>query len=243
MLSTNPDDAFSRIPYEKGHTFLFYLESIVGGPKVFEPYLKAHITKFSGKSLSTREWKDFLIDYFKGTVAESALNDVDWDTWLFGTGMPPVIPNYDRSLLDAAEKVADLWLAEAPPKDDTLNFRDSLNPGQKLMCLEFLDRKGKLSTTTLAALDGRYDLSSCGNVEIAMKWFMLCLHNNYEPSYEKAAAFAAQHGRMKYCRPILKTLYHCPGGRQIALGTFAKNRSFYHPIAAKMIAKDLELSR
>lgn len=27
-----PDDAFSIVPYEKGHTFLFYLEQLVGGP-------------------------------------------------------------------------------------------------------------------------------------------------------------------------------------------------------------------
>lgn len=111
------------------------------------------------------------------------------------------------------------------------------------MCLELIDRRtaGKMTPSALAALDERYALSDTGNVEIAMKWFMLCLHNNYQPAYQKAAAFAARHGRMKYCRPVLKTLFHCPGGRQLALDTFEENRAFYHPIAAKMIEKDLEL--
>lgn len=120
-----------------------------------------------------------------------------------------------------------------------------MNPGQKIMCLELIDRKsaGNLAAPVIEGLDARYNLSGTENVEIAMKWFMLCLHNRHEPVFEKAAAFAAKHGRMKYCRPILKALYHCgPTGRQIALDTFARNRDFYHPIAAKMIAKDLELA-
>ena len=28
----DPDDAFSVVPYEKGSTFLWYLEDTVGGP-------------------------------------------------------------------------------------------------------------------------------------------------------------------------------------------------------------------
>lgn len=28
----HPDDAFSKVPYEKGQTFLRYLENVVGGP-------------------------------------------------------------------------------------------------------------------------------------------------------------------------------------------------------------------
>jgi len=41
----DPDDAFSSVPYEKGHTLLYYLESQLGGPSVFEPWLHAYIDK------------------------------------------------------------------------------------------------------------------------------------------------------------------------------------------------------
>lgn len=112
------------------------------------------------------------------------------------------------------------------------------------MCIELIDRKtgGKLPHAVLAGLDERYNLSTSKNVEIAMKWFMLCLHNNYQPAFQGAAAFAAQQGRMKYCRPVFKALYGCPEGRQLALDTYAGNRQFYHPIASRMIEKDLELA-
>lgn len=32
LRGVHPDDSFSSIPYEKGHMFLRYIESIVGGP-------------------------------------------------------------------------------------------------------------------------------------------------------------------------------------------------------------------
>lgn len=37
----DPDDAFSSVPYEKGFNFLVYLERLLGGPAVFEPFLSA----------------------------------------------------------------------------------------------------------------------------------------------------------------------------------------------------------
>ena len=32
LTNVHPDDAFSRVPYEKGSAFLFYLETLLGGP-------------------------------------------------------------------------------------------------------------------------------------------------------------------------------------------------------------------
>ena len=38
MNGIHPDDAFSTIPYEKGSAFLFYLESLLGGPGKINPF-------------------------------------------------------------------------------------------------------------------------------------------------------------------------------------------------------------
>lgn len=35
LSGIDPDDAFSTCPYEKGHTFLFYLEKLFGSGKIF----------------------------------------------------------------------------------------------------------------------------------------------------------------------------------------------------------------
>ncbi len=41
LTGVDPDDAFSSCPYEKGHTFLFYLEELLGGPGNIFDYLAA----------------------------------------------------------------------------------------------------------------------------------------------------------------------------------------------------------
>ena len=45
-IGINPDDAFSSVPDEKDSSFLYYLESLVGGAEVFNPFLKSYIANF-----------------------------------------------------------------------------------------------------------------------------------------------------------------------------------------------------
>ncbi|XP_011496958.1 PREDICTED: leukotriene A-4 hydrolase isoform X1 [Ceratosolen solmsi marchali] len=60
LTNIDPDNAIGSIPYEKGHTFLFYLEELLGGPEVFEPFLQNYLNTFKYKSLNTMQWKDYL---------------------------------------------------------------------------------------------------------------------------------------------------------------------------------------
>lgn len=107
LRELNPDDVFSRVPYEKGHTLLYYLEELVGGSSIFEPYLKSHIKKFAGKSITTDNWRDYLFEFYSdnGDIIKKLLA-VDWNEWTKGVGMPPVIPKYDKSLVAPCEKLA-----------------------------------------------------------------------------------------------------------------------------------------
>lgn len=47
LTKLSPDDAFSRIPYEKGSLFLYYLEKPVGGEAAMSGWLKEYFTDFS----------------------------------------------------------------------------------------------------------------------------------------------------------------------------------------------------
>ncbi len=205
LSETNPDDVFSVVPYEKGHTLLFHIEQIVGGANVFDQYLREHVKKFSSAPIDTETWRNSLYEYFSTdrSVLEK-LKAIDWDAWFKGTGMPPVIPEYDRSQIEAVERTAQLWFTTGQPKGDLDEFRDTFSVNQKLIFLNELDKLGKVPHSTIKAMDNRYNLTGNGNVEILLRWFQLCLHNSYTPAFEAAAQFATQHGRMKYCRPIYK---------------------------------------
>lgn len=54
LTGIDPGDSFSRVPYEKGHTLLWYLETLVGGPSEFEPFLRAYVDKFKYQSITSK---------------------------------------------------------------------------------------------------------------------------------------------------------------------------------------------
>ncbi len=247
LKGLSPNDAYTRVPYEKGHAFLYHLEKIVGGPQNFDPYLHAHIQHFASQSITTAQWKEFLLNYFDDQDLESK---VDFDAWLKNPGMPPVDPGHDQTLLQPVKDLMVQWTSETEP---TVPWT-SLNVHQKgktrhifhlyiylVMFLELLDQqtKGELAHETIAKIESEYVPSDLHNVEIALKWYLLCIHNSYSPALQLAANFATTNGPKKYCRPILREMAKMATSRDLALTTFEEHQSFYHPQCRRMIASDL----
>ena len=106
LVGVDPDDAFSRVPYEKGSTFLWYLEELVGGADKMEPFLKSYYKKFAYKSIDSLQFKDYFLDYFN---SNHKVGEIDWDTWLYSPGMPPYKPSFDDSLAKACWELAGRW--------------------------------------------------------------------------------------------------------------------------------------
>lgn len=95
LSECGPDDAFSTVPYIKGSTFLRYLEDLLGGPSKFEPFFRAYLDRFKYQSVLTNDFKQMLYEWFREDPNnEVLLERINWDLWLFGEGMPPVIPRY-----------------------------------------------------------------------------------------------------------------------------------------------------
>ena len=63
LIGVDPDDAFCRVPYEKGSTFLWYLEEKVGGAAIFEPFMKDYFKEFSFKSLNSDQFREIRIKW------------------------------------------------------------------------------------------------------------------------------------------------------------------------------------
>ncbi len=62
--------------------FLTYVESLVGGEEVMNPFLRAHCEKFAHSTVNAEQWKEFMIEYFTNTakVDKEKLAQIDWDT-------------------------------------------------------------------------------------------------------------------------------------------------------------------
>ncbi|KAG2497173.1 hypothetical protein HYH03_004762 [Edaphochlamys debaryana] len=245
----DPDDVFSRIPYEKGFYFLYYLQELIGGPPAFDPFLAAYIAAHRHATLTSDQFRSYFLDYFKDVPAVSA---IDWDTWFHAPGMPPVTNTYDTSLATQAYDLALRWHtcdvmgigSEGPAG---ASAADVAGWSSEQM-VAFLDKLGqyrapqpmnKRVTQLLAKLYGIYDTK---NAEIRFAFFKLAIPAEDDQALPAAVSMLRTQGRMKFLRPLYRALYKSKTGRQLALDTFAEVGPSYHPIARKMVAADLGLS-
>merc|ERR1719431_606813 len=181
LAGVDPDDAFSRIPYEKGSTFLWFLEDLVGGAAKFEPFLKAYYTEFAYKSIDTETFKSYFLQYFS---RESAVSEIDWDTWLHKPGMPPYKPKFDSSLAEACWKLARQWQAWDTSSDCPFNGDEiqTFSPTQVQEFLGILLIGEKLSNEALDNLNILYGFSKSNNCEILFLWLRLGLRCRWDPA-------------------------------------------------------------
>ncbi|RDB24666.1 Leukotriene A-4 hydrolase [Hypsizygus marmoreus] len=255
----DPDDAYSSVPYEKGANFILHLERTLGGLDVFLPYVKDYVNTFMGKSITTQEWKTHLYAYWEkhgGPEKIKALDSVDWDAWFYGEGLElPVKMEYDLTLAKQAYELAERW-DNARTKGDVakLGFKDSdldgFNSNQIIVFLERLQSFPQLPLAHVTHLSTLYKLSTTPNAELRLRFYELAFT---DPKSEAAKAFAGEaarwvvgddgsgvvKGRMKFCRPIFRAVARVDRG--LALEVWGGRKEAFHPIARKLIEKDLGL--
>ncbi|XP_026762950.2 leukotriene A-4 hydrolase isoform X2 [Galleria mellonella] len=237
LNGVHPDDSFSRVPYEKGSLFLRYLEDLVGGPEVFDDFLRSYLNNFQKKSLDTDQFKAYLLNYFKDN---EILKTVDWNAWLYTSGMPPVIPNYDRSMTKAVTTL----LSTINNDSVTLNYNDvkSFTPHQIINLLQALIDQSPLSIERLRSLGEEYKIDSSKNTEIVYRWLRLCIRSRDLTKLNDAFDFVNRQGRMKYVRPIYRDLYAWEDVRERAIENFLKNEPYMMHVSAYTLRKDLHLN-
>ncbi|XP_066014580.1 leukotriene A-4 hydrolase [Pocillopora verrucosa] len=231
LKDTDPDDSFSSVPYEKGSCFLYYLERILGGPEVFEPFLKKYLEHFKFKTVNTKDWKHFLEEYFHDK--KDILKQVDWEAWLHKPGLPPV------NMIDC-KQATESELGSFSPDD----IKDFSPPQVVEFLAQLVDKttdNPPLALSHLKKMDELYDFTSSRNSEIKFRWLRLCVRGVWQDRYPQTVTFITIQGRMKYIRPLYKELYAKEESKVLAVTTFQENRAFYHPIAAAQLAKDLGL--
>ncbi|RLV94466.1 Leukotriene A-4 hydrolase [Spathaspora sp. JA1] len=253
LQGQDPDDAFSKIPYEKGFFFLFHLETKLGGLKDFDPFIKHYFKKFRYQSLNSGQFVATLYEFYEPLGKKDVLDSIDWDTWLFKEGVPEY-PKFDTTLADQVYSLVDKWVQYVEKggvfpfsEADVANFEGE----QEMLFLETLIEKFKtLSSEQLTSeLIRRFPCvypkySASGNGEFISLWNELLItfgkYNSNDEVVQKFASWLGSVGRMKYVRPGYKLLISGVS-LEFARETFAKYEQNYHPICHAMVKKDLQL--
>lgn len=244
MTEVSPEDAFSTVPYVKGQTFLRYLEDLLGGPTSFEPFLRYYFNKYKYQSIRSDDFKATLYEYYKEKY-DNELGHVDWDLWLFGEGMPPIIPNYNTTLADIAHKHAKIWIENTVENIKTDIPSGKLSPLQKIEFLSKLNEANDivgLSKDWISLLESTYDLNKSKNAECQFAFYRLCIKAKQFDRMDDIIAFANSNFRMKFVRPIYKDLGQWPEARDIAIANFNKVKAQMMAVCSNQVSKDLGLA-
>ena len=96
LRGDNPDNSFSEVCYEKGFQLLYYMESLIGRAQM-KQFLNFYMREHSLTSITTiqlRETWEFFVEYKIPGLSSEQVNSIlaamDWETWLYVPGLPPV---------------------------------------------------------------------------------------------------------------------------------------------------------
>lgn len=237
----DPDDAFSKVAYEKGFHMVWTLDRLVGRAN-FDKFIPYYFTKWSQRSLDSFEFKATFLRFFGAPEyahLAPALADIDWDARFYDQGMPPK-PDFDTSLIDVCYALAAQWRDNAAYEPSPADVA-GLAANQKLVVLQEIKAFAQPLSAVQAEKLGRvYELVGSQNVEVKAAYFEVALQSKVESTYGLVAELLGQVGRMKFVRPLFAGLNKVD--RELALKTFEANKGFYHPICRAMVAKALGVS-
>jgi leukotriene-A4 hydrolase len=161
----------------------------------------------------------------------------------------PEIPNFDRTLSAECERLADAWISvdDGATAGGSLPELDIVDwPSKRKTCLldslikKCQERKRPLSLKTVTGIKEAYSFHLSQNSEILFRFCILAVESGDFSVLPVVVRFITSQGRMKFVRPLYRALFQSAMGKELAVSTFIENRDFYHPIAAKMIATDLD---
>lgn len=225
LRGRDPDDVFSKVPYEKGYLFLRYLESKVGREK-FDEFLRRYFARFAFQSLNTEQFLAYL-DAQLLAAKPAPVTRAQLDSWLTQPGLPPdaVLPSSDVfKRVDAARRE---WLTGKRAARDLETSAWSTHEW-----LHFLDNMpATLSAAQLAELDATFHLTDQGNARIAHSWLRIAIRNHYEPALPRLEAYLTSIGRRILIKPLYEDLMRTDWGKPFARHVYAKARPGYHPLA------------
>lgn len=207
----------------------------------FEPFLKKYINDNKYRSIETEDFKKAFTNYFS---SNEDTKKIDWQTWLFAAGMPPVIPDYNKALVNVCIALKDKWLSYKGDVDfNSFSAKDleAMNSNQVDYFLQLMLESEPISIKKLKMMEKLYKFNETSNAEIRFRWIRIGLKAQWEEKIDEALKMVTEVGRMKYVRPLYQDMYKWEAARKRAISTYNNNKSSMMYVTAYTIKQDLHL--
>lgn len=169
--------------------------------------MKDYVKTYKYKSIDYQVWKSHFEQKIKeySTNADEILSSVDWEKWIFGTGLPPVENDFSNKFSQEANSRLEDFLNNKLNEDFVKTFQEWHTIVKQFFLNSIYENMDRFTDEGYKYLRDTLKLSSGYNAEIYNIWFSIALTFKQSDIIPKVVDFLGAFGRMKYLRPLYKT--------------------------------------
>jgi leukotriene-A4 hydrolase len=228
LTDRDPDEAATKLAYEKGYSLLRLIEETVGRA-AWDAFLREYFDAHAFQSMTTAEFLDELREKLLSKT-EGLEDRIGLEQWVHAPGIPENAPQVQSDAFTKAEAQVKAFEGGTPASDlATANW----STHEWIHFLRHLPKT--LNYGHLVDLDAAFHFTESGNSEILHEWLMNAIEHKYEPAYAALEAFLLRQGRRKFLKPLYQKLAETPEGKDRARAIYAKARPMYHAVSYRTI--------
>jgi leukotriene-A4 hydrolase len=233
LTGRDPDEAATKLPYEKGYSLLRLIEETVGR-EAFDKFLREYFDRHAFQSMTTAaflaELRDELLSKFPGSE-----DRIGVEQWIHTPGIPENAPQIKS---DAFTRVEDQVAAFQRGTPASELAAKGWSTHEWIHFLRHLPKD--LTREQMAQLDAAFHFTDSGNSEILHEWLLQAIEHRYETAYDALERFLLRQGRRKFLKPLYQKLAETPEGLERARKIYAKARPTYHSVSYRTMDQILK---
>ncbi|HEX6158647.1 MAG TPA: M1 family metallopeptidase [Thermoanaerobaculia bacterium] len=228
LTGRDPDEAATKLAYEKGYSLLRLIEETVGRD-AFDSFLRDYFDRHAFQSMTTEgfleELRTNLLELHEGSE-----DRIGVEQWVHTAGIPVNAPQPQSDAFRRVEGQVQAFLTGARAKDlATENWSTH-------EWIHFLRRlPTRMRIEQMHELDAAFRFTDSGNSEILHEWLLNAIEQDYEPAWDALERFLLKQGRRKFLKPLYQKLAETPAGKERARRIYARARPMYHAVSYRTI--------
>jgi leukotriene-A4 hydrolase len=228
LTDRDPDEAATKLAYEKGYSLLRLIEETVGR-ETWDAFLREYFDAHAFQSMTTAEFMEELREKLL-SKSEGLEDRISLEQWVHAPGIPENAPQVQSDAFKKVEAQVTAFEGGTHASDlATANW----STHEWIHFLRHLPKT--LNYGHLVDLDAAFHFTESGNSEILHEWLMNAIEHKYEPAYGALEAFLLRQGRRKFLKPLYQKLAETPEGKDRARAIYAKARPMYHAVSYRTI--------
>ncbi|KAH9488883.1 hypothetical protein Btru_058285 [Bulinus truncatus] len=234
----DPDETYNETPYEKGFSFVCYLQSLVNDTHKFDEFLKAYIQRYKYQSIVAEDLFEFFLNYFPDLERHKIHERKGFEfikTWLEGTGRPPFEP--DLSASAELTQIVDREIDRVTKP----NAQSGWTTHQIMYFLDGVAARSPLPDICKQRIFSDYpSFRMSPNSEIRQRWCEVVIKNDQLEYKEDIRSFLHSQGKQKYTLPIYQLMMKgSEDFKNFALEVFLETESSLHVTVRGYVRKIL----